>query len=71
MDIDLSIAPERATHYSPETEVSYAAFWRMDGSLAREVWVVHPGGRLWHTHNPPLTPGDGMALLEIPERQGL
>lgn len=71
MDIDLSIAPERATHYSPETEVSYAAFWRMDGSLAREVWVVHPGGRLWHTHNPPLTPGDGMALLAIPERQGL
>ena len=34
----------------------------MDGSLAREVWVVHPGGRLWHTHNPLLPPGDGMAL---------
>ena len=28
-------------------------------------------GRLWHTHNPPLTPGDGMALLAIRERQGL
>ena len=70
-DIFSSIAPEIATHYSPETEVSYAAFWRMESGAAREVWVVHPGGRLWHTHNPPLTPGDGMALLALPERRSL
>ena len=71
MNIDLRIALERATHYSPETEGSYGALWRMEGSKAREVWVIHPGGRLWHTRNPPLMQGAGMALLALPERQSL
>ena len=67
----LVIAPERATHYSPETESIYAAFWRVEDNTAREVWVVHPGGRIWHTHNPPLTPGNDMELLSLPERRSL
>ena len=65
-DIFSSIAPERATHYSPETGAIYAAFWRMEDNTAREVWVVNPAGRLWHTLNPTLIPGDGMVLLALP-----
>ncbi|HFQ7428301.1 TPA: hypothetical protein ACHSVW_005954 [Pseudomonas aeruginosa] len=46
MSIDWSKAPEGATHYQPESRGFHAAWFRLQGGKAREMWVVIPGGAL-------------------------
>ncbi|QLI49434.1 hypothetical protein vBPaeMUSP18_37 [Pseudomonas phage vB_PaeM_USP_18] len=63
MNIDLRKVPERATHYSHETEGRRAAYWRLEDGKAREVWIVETDGCLWHAENPKLSPGDAALPL--------
>ncbi|HBP0041568.1 TPA: hypothetical protein L5P36_002336 [Pseudomonas aeruginosa] len=52
MSIDWSKAPEGATHYQPESRGFHAAWFRLQGGKAREMWVVIPGGALEHIIDP-------------------
>lgn len=52
MSIDWSKAPEGATHYQPESRGFHAAWFRLQGGKAREMWVVRPGGALEHIIDP-------------------
>ncbi len=52
MSIDWSKAPEGATHYQPESRDFHAAWFRLQGGKAREIWVVIPGGALEHIIDP-------------------
>ncbi|WP_324628483.1 hypothetical protein [Pseudomonas aeruginosa] len=52
MSIDWSKAPEGATHYQPESRDFHAAWFRLQGGKAREMWVVIPGGALEHIIDP-------------------
>lgn len=52
MSIDWSTAPEGATHYQPESRGFHAAWFRLQGGEAREMWVVIPGGALEHIIDP-------------------
>lgn len=52
MSIDWTKAPEGATHYQPESRDFHAAWFRLQGGKAREMWVVIPGGALEHIIDP-------------------
>lgn len=52
MSIDWNTAPEGATHYQPESRGFHAAWFRLQGGKAREMWVVIPGGALEHIIDP-------------------
>ncbi len=52
MSIDWTKAPEGATHYQPESRGFHAAWFRLQGGEAREMWVVIPGGALEHIIDP-------------------
>lgn len=52
MSIDWTKAPEGATHYQPESRGFHAAWFRLQGGKAREMWVVIPGGALEHIIDP-------------------
>ncbi|QCG75938.1 hypothetical protein EST35_0055 [Pseudomonas phage vB_PaeM_PA5oct] len=52
MSIDWSKAPEGATHYQPESRGFHAAWFRLQGGKAREMWVVRPSRVLEHIIDP-------------------
>ncbi|HCF6144429.1 TPA: hypothetical protein NIH82_005334 [Pseudomonas aeruginosa] len=52
MSIDWTKAPEGATHYQPESRGFHAAWFRLQGGKAREMWVVIPGCALEHIIDP-------------------
>lgn len=45
-------SPDSATHYIPDDEDHYAAFWRKDGDKFVECWIVDPTGGLTYSKNP-------------------
>lgn len=52
MSIDWTKAPEGATHYQPESRGFHAAWFRLQGGKAREMWVVRPWRALEHIIDP-------------------
>lgn len=52
MSIDWTKAPEGATHYQPESRGFHAAWFRLQGGKAREMWVVRPTRALEHIIDP-------------------
>lgn len=52
MSIDWTKAPEGATHYQPESRGFHAAWFRLQGGKAREMWVVRPSSALEHIIDP-------------------